>query len=155
MKPLIPIEYSAEEQAAVADLVQQQPGGASAASAGGGGGGAAAAPAVSAEALKQLISTIPTKRDELYAEQVDWDAVGEVIERKLRPFIGGKIKEYLGEEEPSLVEHIVGKLKAKVGASEIEAELAKVLDDDAQVFVVKLWRMLLFEMRAKQAGLAT
>ena len=79
----------------------------------------------------------------------------KLVESKLREFIGRKMKEYLGEEEPSLVEHVVGKLAARVGAAAIEEVLAKVLDEDAQVFVVKLWRMLLFEMKAYQAGLAT
>ena len=63
--------------------------------------------------------------------------------------------EYLGEEEPSLVEHVCAKLRSHTGGAAIEAELAKVLDDDAQVFVVKLWRMLLFELKANQQGVAT
>ena len=127
------------------------PAAAAAASGGGGGGGA------DPEALKALIATVPTSKEDLYAEAVDWSAVeaGDVIEGKLRPFIGKKMKEYLGEEEPSLVEHIVGKLKARTGAVDVEAELAKILDDDAEVFVMKLWRMLVFEMKARVAGLST
>lgn len=119
----------------------------------------AAVPAasISADALKALIATIPTQREPLYAEVVDWDTVeaAGVLETKLRPFVAKKMLEYLGEEEPSLVEHVVAKLRARTPASLLEEELAKVLDDEAQVFVVKLWRMLLFEMRAKQAGHAT
>ena len=33
-------------------------------------------------------------------------------------------------------------------------ELAKVLDDEAEVFVVKLWRMFLFEILRFDKGLA-
>ena len=143
MGPLVPIDYSAEEKAAVAELV---PAAAN-----------TAAPAIPAEALKALIATIPTQRDALYAEAVDWETVeaSDVIGLKLRPFVGKKMNEYLGEDEPSLVEHIVGKLKARATAEALEVELAKVLDDDAEKFVVKLWRMLIFEMKARQAGHAT
>ena len=67
-------------------------------------------------------------------------------------FVGKKMKEYLGEEEPELVELIIGKLQARATPSVIEADLTQILDDEAAVFVVKLWRMLLFEIKAKQAG---
>lgn len=148
MGPLVPIEYSEEERKAVADLVPAAPPAAAA---------PAPAAAISAEALKALIATIPTQREALYAEGVDWETVeaAGVVEAKLRPFVAKKMHEYLGEDEPSLVEHVVGKLRARTAASVLEDELAKVLDDEAQVFVVKLWRMLLFEMRAKQAGQST
>ena len=66
-----------------------------------------------------------------------------------------KMKEYLGEDEPALVEHICTKLRNRTAAAAVEDELSKVLDDEARVFVVKLWRMLLFELKAKQQGHAT
>ena len=37
------------------------------------------------------------------------------------------------------------------GAQGTHLALQKILDDDAQVFVVKLWRMLCFEMFAAKA----
>ena len=77
------------------------------------------------------------------------------LDAKLAPFIGKKMKEYLGEDEPSLVELVVGKLRARTGAASLEEYLKKILDDEAEVFMVKLWRMLLFEMRALQAGQTT
>ena len=59
--------------------------------------------------------------------------------------------EYLGEEEPSLVDHIVAKLHARTAAAAVEEGLAPILDDDAPTFVVKLWRMLCYEMKAAKA----
>ena len=44
---------------------------AAAAASGGGGGGGGADP----EALKALIATVPTSKEDLYAEAVDWSAV--------------------------------------------------------------------------------
>ena len=50
-----------------------------------------------------------------------------------------------------LPEHIVGKLRSRTGAASIEEGLVPILDDDAQTFVIKLWRMLCYEMRAARA----
>lgn len=105
--------------------------------------------------LKALIAGIPTQRDPLYALEVDWEAVAstKLVEEKLKPFTAKKMAEYLGEDEPTLVTFVVGKLNERVGAEVIEAELEKILDDDAAVFTVKLWRMLHFEvLRAKAAA---
>ena len=166
MKPLIPIDYSEEEVAAVANLL---PGGSATAATGGGGGlqrseGAAAAaaapPAAGApegvltkEQIQAIINSIPSEREALYALPVDWEALESSgsVEQKLRPFTAKKMVEYLGEDEPSLVDHIVGKLKSRTGAASIEEGLTQILDDDAQGFVVKLWRMLCYEMYAARA----
>mmetsp|Transcript_21991 Transcript_21991/g.50546 ORF Transcript_21991/g.50546 Transcript_21991/m.50546 type:complete len:149 (-) Transcript_21991:946-1392(-) len=140
MGPLVPIEYSAEEMAAVT-VPAPAPAPAPVAV-------AASTTGPSAEELKQLILTIPTKRAELYAAPVQWDVAlaHGILADKIKPFISKKMVEYLGEEEPTLVDFIITKLEGREGAEVVEAEMAKVLDDDAQVFTVKLWRMLLFEI---------
>ena len=139
MGPLIPIEYSADEIAAVA-----APAAADAAAA-----DAAAAPAGPPGAsIKELIAAIPTRRDALYESAVDWEAAeaAGVLESKIRPWLAKKIAEYLGEEEPTLVEFVMTKLAERLPPAKIEAEMVQVLDDDAEMFVVKLWRLLLFEV---------
>ena len=142
----VPIDYSAEERAAVAHLAKE--GGGSSLSSG------RVAVTLSTEDLKRLASSIPTTRDELYSVPVDWEGFDDavVIDSKLKPFINKKMVEYLGEEEPSLVEHILDKLKKHTAAAEIEQSLVQVLDEDAAVFVVKLWRMLLFEIKSHRAA---
>ena len=50
------------------------------------------------------------------------------------------------EEEPSLVEFIVEKVGEHVGAESMCEELQPVLDSEAEAFVIKLWRMLLYEI---------
>ena len=119
---------------------------------------AAAAAATSAEtaaAIKQLIGTIPTKRDELYAAPVGWDAVerGGLLAAKIRPWLGKKVAELMGEEEDTLVEFVLGKLGERQPAEAIEGELMKVLDDEAVGLTLKLWRMLLFEIKRADAGI--
>lgn len=63
---------------------------------------------------------------------------------KLRPWVAKKIAEYLGEEEPTLIDFVCSCLDRRADPREILGELALVLDDDATVLVVKLWRVLLF-----------
>lgn len=69
MGPLIPIEYSEEEMAAVKAAAAQE---------------TAAAPsqALDAAVVKELIAAIPTKKMELFAHPVDWDVAerGNVVE---------------------------------------------------------------------------
>jgi len=132
MGPLVAIDYSEEEKAAVVP----------------------AAVPLSADELKALVASIPTQRDELYAAEVRWDVVAKagLVEAKLKPFINKKMVEYLGEEEPGLVTHIADKLGQNIAAAAVEEALAAVLDEDAEVFVVKLWRMLLFEIRSYLAS---
>ena len=63
---------------------------------------------------------------------------------KLRPWVAKKIAEYLGEEEPTLIDFVTACLDRRARPEEIQDELALVLEEDAQVLVVKLWRVLLF-----------
>lgn len=77
------------------------------------------------------------------------------MEKRIRPWINKKISEYIGEEEPSLLDFICTKLLAKTSAQSLLDNIAMVLDDEAQVFVVKLWRLLIYEIEAKKLGLSS
>jgi RNA-binding protein 25 len=54
------------------------------------------------------------------------------------------VRDYLGEEEPSLIDFVCMKLEAEAKPQTILDELKLVLEEDAEVFTTKLWRMLLF-----------
>ena len=54
--------------------------------------------------------------------------------------------EYLGEEEATLTEFIVGKLNTRCSPTDLLVELEAVLDEDAEPFVLKLWRLLIFSV---------
>lgn len=75
------------------------------------------------------------------------------MERRIRPWISKKIREYIGEEEETLIDFICKKLLSKSPAQSLLDDVAMVLDDEAQVFVVKLWRLLIYELEAKKLGL--
>jgi len=162
-RPLIPIDYGDDESAmpgppstssSTAMPAAPPPTGAGAAPLGSCAAASAfaATSGPSAEELKAMIATIPAQRDELFAAPVEWDVAGaaDIAEKKIRPWVGKKMVEFLGEDEPTLVNYVIGKMQARASPQEIEEELSKVLDDEAGPFMLKLWRMLLFEiLRAK------
>ncbi len=85
-------------------------------------------------------------RDELYAYKINWSVLHRhnVIASTMHGWIVKKIVEYLGEEEESLTSFIVGKLNTGCRPQELLDELCMVLDEDAEQFVQKLWRMLIY-----------
>ncbi len=63
------------------------------------------------------------------------------------------IVEYLGEEEPSLVQFIISKIEEQVGPVPLVEELLPVLDEDAEQFVAKLWRYIIVTAVKAQSGI--
>jgi RNA-binding protein 25 len=76
------------------------------------------------------------------------------MEKRIRPWINKKITEYIGEEEVALLDFICTKLNAKCNAHSILKDVAMVLDEEAEVFVMKMWRLLIYEIEMKKSGLA-
>lgn len=98
-----------------------------------------------------------------------------LMEKKIRPWINKKIIEYIGEPEPTLVDFICSKVLAGSTAQGILDDVqmvsirffnlslsnrannskchSQVLDEEAEVFVVKMWRLLIYEVEAKKVGL--
>lgn len=70
----------------------------------------------------------------------------DIIEKKVRPWLIQKSKEYLNEEELNFVRMVIKKLNNAESAHAIEKKVAFILEEDAEEFVVKLWRMLIFEL---------
>ena len=75
------------------------------------------------------------------------------MQKRIRPWINKKISEYIGDDEPELMEFICSKLANKTTAQSLLEDVKMVLDDEAQVFVVKLWRLLIYEIEAKKLGI--
>lgn len=100
--------------------------------------------------VKRLIDSIPSSQNELWNYRVRWEELDEnLIEQKLRPFVSKKIFELLGMEEEDLVNFVLKFIREKKGPNELVSELEGALDEDAQVFVMKLWRALIFELERK------
>lgn len=75
------------------------------------------------------------------------------LHERMRPWISKKIMEFLGEEETSLVDYIVTSTQEHVKATEMLETLKSILDEEAEMFVLKMWRMLIFEIKKVETGL--
>jgi len=100
---------------------------------------------------KEIIDSIPTEKDDLFNCKVDWVKCVEhqIVETYIRPWLNKKMLEFLGEEEETIVLFILDKLKKQCHPNEILDEITQVLDDDAESFVIKLWRMLIYNIQLK------
>eukprot|EP00697_Spironema_sp_BW2_P002912 gnl/Spiro4/13886_TR7421_c0_g1_i1.p1 gnl/Spiro4/13886_TR7421_c0_g1~~gnl/Spiro4/13886_TR7421_c0_g1_i1.p1 ORF type:complete len:148 (-),score=16.68 gnl/Spiro4/13886_TR7421_c0_g1_i1:4-417(-) len=102
------------------------------------------------EKITQLaIEKVPKEKDQLYAFEIDWVIVesNDIIEAKLKPWISSKIKEFLGDEEPDLVDFVLHLIREKKTPQEIEkSPLSEVFESELPDFVFKLWRLFVFEI---------
>ncbi|XP_073149223.1 RNA-binding motif protein 25 isoform X2 [Henckelia pumila] len=105
---------------------------------------------------KQLIDAIPKTKDELFSYEINWVIYEQnALHERMRPWISKKITDFLGEEEVTLVDYIVSSTQEHINASEMFERLQSILDDEAEMFVLKMWRMLIFEIKKVETGLAT
>ncbi|BAT99542.1 hypothetical protein LR48_Vigan06g098500 [Vigna angularis] len=104
---------------------------------------------------KQLIDMIPKTKEELFSYEIDWAVYDKhQLHERMRPWISKKIKEFLGEEETTLIDYIVSSTQEHVKASQMLERLQIILDEEAEMFVLKMWRMLIFEIKKVETGLA-
>lgn len=132
-RKLIPLEYTHEERNAVHPVRTSED---------------------KRKLVRALIDKIPTKKEDLFDYNLDWSQVDTALmDKRIQPWITKKIVEYIGEEEPTLVEFICSKIMSKSPPERIFEDVSMVLDDEAEVFVVKMWRLLIYETEAKKEGL--
>ncbi|KAG2583847.1 RNA-binding protein 25-like isoform X3 [Panicum virgatum] len=104
---------------------------------------------------KQLIDMIPRTKEELFAYDINWAIYDKhELHERMRPWISKKIIEFLGEEESTLVDYIVSCTKDHVQAEKMLELLQSILDVEAEMFVLKMWRMLIFEVKKVESGLS-
>lgn len=104
---------------------------------------------------KQLIDMIPRTKEELFSYEINWSIYDKhELHERMRPWISKKITEFLGEEEASLVDYIVSSTQSHVKASQMLELLQSILDEEAEMFVLKMWRMLIFEIKKVETGLS-
>ncbi|KAJ3677500.1 hypothetical protein LUZ60_003224 [Juncus effusus] len=154
MRPLVPIDYSAEELQAVSQTDSNEE--------------AAQTNNVNAAKkekkkgetkkvldAKQLIDMIPKTKEELFSYPINWTVYDKHgLNERMRPWISKKITEFLGEEEETLVDYIVSCTRDHVEASKLLELLQAILDEEAEMFVLKMWRMLIFEIKKVETGIA-
>lgn len=107
------------------------------------------------KAVKKLVESIPTDRDELFSYKVDWEQLDEnLMEKRIKPWINKKIIEYIGEEEATLHDFICSKIQQKTEPGKLLEEIKVILDDEAELFVKKMWRLIVYETESKRCGLS-
>ena len=106
--------------------------------------------------IKSLIEKIPTDKAALFEYNIDWDLVdNQLMEKRIRPWVNKKIAEYIGEPEPTLTDFICSKVLAGSSPKSVLDDVQMVLDEEAEVFVVKMWRLLIYEIENKKLKATT
>lgn len=104
--------------------------------------------------FEELIGRIPTDKEQLFSRELDWSLLDDTLmEKRIRPWVTKKIAEYMGEKEVELIDFVCAQLNEHLDGNSMLREVAVVLDDEAEKFVVHLWRLLIFELEAKKSGL--
>ncbi|KAI3475832.1 hypothetical protein L1887_62732 [Cichorium endivia] len=84
-----------------------------------------------------------------------WEWIDAAMVRKYRSWVDAQIEESLGEKVDELVNVVVETIQSHASASALVEVVEPVLDDEAEAFVEKLWRMLLVDSQAAAAGILT
>ncbi|KAH1514892.1 hypothetical protein KXX29_000719 [Aspergillus fumigatus] len=108
-----------------------------------------------AQAARQLAAEIPTDKEGLWKWDVKWEFVDEsVLREQLKPFVEKKIVEYLGVQEQMLVDVVEEHVRKHGHPQELVEQLEEALDEEAEVLVRKLWRMIIFFSESEKRGLS-
>ncbi|RKP01095.1 hypothetical protein CXG81DRAFT_26197 [Caulochytrium protostelioides] len=133
---------------------------------GGGGGGStgtSAANAVPARimsreeraaATQALVARIPSDREGLFAWPLRWNLLDAGVLARAEAFIGAKVAEFLGEPDADLVAFVMRLVEARMPGDAVLAELQDAFGPDADVFVKRFWRFIIYELEARAEGLA-
>ena len=104
--------------------------------------------------IRELIDTIPKTKDAIFSFPIHWDLLdSNLIETRIRPWVAKKVVHYIGEEEPALVTFICDCIKNKTDPKKLILDLSMVVDEEADSFVTKMWRLIIYETEAKRTGL--
>ncbi|KAL7268134.1 hypothetical protein RUND412_009254 [Rhizina undulata] len=104
--------------------------------------------------VRQLAQEIPTDKRGLFEWKLQWDHMDEaILKEKLQPFIEKKIVEYLGVQDQELVTFVLEHIRKRGEPEGLLGELEMTLDEDAEPFVRKVWRMVIFYSESEKRGL--
>lgn len=78
-------------------------------------------------AMRDLVASIPSDREGLWAWDVKWDYLdSNIISKKLEPFLKKKVMEHIGDESNDLVAFILEKIGKHGDIQSIYDELSPV-----------------------------
>lgn len=103
---------------------------------------------------KQLASEIPTDTNALFAHPIRWEYLTpSLVDAQIRPFVERKVVEYLGVQEDLIVDTVIDGIREKRKALDIKEDLEGPLEDEAEVMVKKVWRLMIFWGECESRGL--
>lgn len=109
--------------------------------------------------IKALIQSIPADAQGLWSWPIQWqhveDEQEQILEEKIRPFASKKVIELLGEEDEELTSFVMEYVRQRKPPQDLVENLRRALDEDADVLVMKIWRMLIFETESKARKLSS
>lgn len=106
------------------------------------------------ELTRQIIKKIPTNKEELFVHKIEWDQIDEKwMTDRIRPWVSKKISSFLGEEESTLCDYICEQIGQQATPEQLLKDVAVIIDDDAEQFVIKMWRLLIYEGQARRLGI--
>ena len=102
--------------------------------------------------IKELYKKLPS---DVFSYSIEWDSIFEfdLIQKICKPWIAKKIKEYMGVEEPMMINIVLKLLNQKCSNSQLLSKIQNILDDASEEFVEKLWRVIVFEDMKIKAGI--
>lgn len=94
-----------------------------------------------------LNAKIPSDVSALFATPIRYDLLEQhnALDSIFKPWVTKKIFEYLEVEEETMIHFICKHLAERKPTQELIAQLQPVLDDDAEIFVITLTRLLILE----------
>ncbi|KAG8920556.1 hypothetical protein FRC01_000703 [Tulasnella sp. 417] len=109
------------------------------------------------ERLNKLKEGISRDKEILFKFKVRWEALNDnLIDTKFEQITKRKMKDYLGDlEDDDLIMFVVEHLKDHKPPQKLLEGLESVLMEEAEEFVVLLWRQVVFESVAYAEGLET
>ncbi|KAL4080580.1 hypothetical protein J3A83DRAFT_4200622 [Scleroderma citrinum] len=109
------------------------------------------------ERLEMIKRSVPHDKESLFKAKVRWDGLNDsMVDRKFEPLIKRQMVKYLGElEDDDLIMFVVEHLKDHKVPQKLVEGLEPVLEEEAQEFVISIWRQVIFESMAYGEGLLT
>eukprot|EP00347_Sterkiella_histriomuscorum_P022680 403337558 len=107
------------------------------------------------EKTKELYAKLPKSKEDIFKSPLNWNSLlrYDVIEKVGRPWIGKKVKEYMGVEDQSIVSLIIKILNQKLDHQQLQAKMKDIFDKKTEEFVMKLWQTFTFENMKIDEGL--
>jgi hypothetical protein len=105
--------------------------------------------------IRDLIDKIPKSREQIFAYPMKWEYLDDaMIETRIKPWIAKKVVLALGEQEPDLTTFICECVKKRSDPKKLVLDLSMVFDEEAESFITKMFRLIIYETEAKYKGLS-